>query len=59
MLLPENNLTHEAKNHRPMSYIYTDIIENFLKDQCFINDIIAFEQTGDKKKSSLGFSNQL
>ena len=49
ILLPKNNLRHEAKNYRPIACqnitykIYTGIINNFLEDYYSIKDILTLE----------------
>ena len=64
ILLPKSDLTHEAKNYRPiacqniMYKIYTGIINNFLEEHCSINDIITLEQARGKK-GSWGCADQL
>ena len=57
ILLPKNDLSHEAKNYGPIACqnitykIYIGKINNFLEDHCSINDIITLEQAGVKKGS--------
>ena len=63
ILSPKIDLTDEDINYRPIACpnitykIYTDMINNFLKAQWSVNDIITLEQTRDKK-SSWGFAVQ-
>ena len=64
ILLPKNDLAYEAKNYRPiacqniMYKIYTGITNNFLEENCSINDIITLEQARGKK-GSWGCADQL
>ena len=64
ILLPKNDLTHEAKSYRPiacqniMYKIYTGVINIFLEEHCSINDIITLEQE-EGKSGSWGCADQL
>ena len=55
VLPPENNITREAKNYRPLGCqntlykVYTSLLAHFVQDDCETNNIIAPEQAGGKR----------
>ena len=64
-MLPKNEHTHAAKNHRPMACLnltyklYTSCLNNFLEHHCRTNSIITTEQAGGGEKGIWGTTEQL
>ena len=64
ILLPKNELSHAAKNYRPIACLsltyklYTSCLNNFLEHHCRMNSIITTEQAG-RKKGIWGTTEQL
>ena len=56
-MLAKNTDTRNSKNYRPiagennMLKIHTALIAYFLDEHCWVNDIIALNQTGGRKRS--------